>query len=70
MKARELVNFLLDLEAQGHALDQIDVTYREHFDSDVFAIAYATEGLYDAETNNIVTSVVLAHRDDDWEDYA
>lgn len=68
MKASDLQQFLLALEMNGHDLTTIDVNYREHFDSDVFAVTGVAEDLYDENTNSVVTSIVLAHRMDDGED--
>jgi hypothetical protein len=58
--AQDLYNFLHDLqEEHGYDLSTINVNYREDADSDVCAVNYVFEDLYDAETNSILTSIML-----------
>jgi hypothetical protein len=58
--AQDLYNFLQELqEEQGYDLSTLNVNYREDADSDVCAVNYVFEDLYDSETNSILTSIML-----------
>lgn len=59
MNAKELLNSLLELEKQGHDLENIEVYYRNNPDSDIEYISFVSEDLYDEETNSVLTSIVL-----------
>jgi hypothetical protein len=59
MNAKELLNSLIELEEQGHDLENIEVYYRNNPDSDIEYISFVSEDLYDEETNSVLTSIVL-----------
>jgi len=59
MNAKELLNSLIELEEQGHDLENIEVYYRNNPDSDIEYISFVSEELYDEETNSVLTSIVL-----------
>ena len=59
MTAKELLNELVTLKNNGHDLENIEVYYRNNLDSDHEYISFVCEDLYDEETNNILTSIVL-----------
>jgi hypothetical protein len=59
MNARELLNSLLELEEKGHNLEEIEVYYRNNYDSDHEYISFVEEDAYDEETNSVLTSIVL-----------
>jgi hypothetical protein len=59
MTAKELLNELVTLENNGHDLKNIEVYYRNNPDSDIETMSFVCEDLYDEETNNILTSIVL-----------
>lgn len=59
MNARELLNSLLELEEKGHILEEIEVYYRNNYDSDHEYISFVEEDAYDEKTNSVLTSIVL-----------
>ena len=59
MNAQKLLEFLLELKADGVDLSQVSVNYRDNDDSDVEVINYVGEDLFDQETNSILESIVL-----------
>lgn len=59
MNALTLLNKLIDLQNQGHNLEDLEVTYRHDYDSDVVGVEDLEEGVYDERTNSILESVVL-----------
>lgn len=59
MNAKELLNSLIELEEQGHDLEEIEVYYRNNPDSDIEYISFVSEDLYDEETNSVLKSIVL-----------
>ena len=59
MNAQKLLEFLLELEADGVDLSQVSVNYRDNDDSDVEVVNYVGEDLFDQETNSILESIVL-----------
>lgn len=59
MNAQKLLEFLLELEADGVDLSQVSVNYRDNDDSDVEVVRYVGEDLFDQETNSILESIVL-----------
>ena len=67
MKASDLIKQLTNL-AKKHdvSLDDLEVSYRENYDSDVQGINWLVEDLYDSETNSIIHSVVLMEDADDY----
>lgn len=59
MNAQKLLEFLMELEADGVDLSQVSVNYRDNDDSDVEVVNYVGEDLFDQETNSILESIVL-----------
>lgn len=59
MKANKLMNFLIDLENQGYNLKDIEVNYRQDYDSDIESIEIVEEDLFDEKTNSVLKSIVL-----------
>lgn len=58
--AQDLYDFLHELKEEQHIdLSTINVNFRESPDSYVCAINHVFEDLYDAETNSILTSIML-----------
>ncbi len=66
MKASDLINKLTNL-AKKHkvSLNDLEVSYRENHDTDVQAINWLVEDLYDTDTNSVIQSVVLMEDADD-----
>lgn len=69
MTAQQLLNELLNLQADGHVLSEITISFRENYDSDVIPLRHFNEDLYD-ETNRKLISMCLMNREDDIEDDA
>jgi hypothetical protein len=59
MNAQELLDKLNSLIDDGYDLSTIEVSYRHNEDSDVNQVNEMSEGLYDAETNSILTEIIL-----------
>lgn len=60
MTAHDLLTFLTDLQAQGVDLSRVTLNYRwDDVDSDVEKIRAVSEDLYDAETNNVLESIMF-----------
>lgn len=59
MTARDLLDFLRNLERDGVALHRVEVNYRHDMDSDVTPVRWVTEDLYDSRTNTRLESIVL-----------
>ena len=59
LNAKKLLNFLIDLENDGHDLSRILINYRFDSDSDVHLCKFVMEDLFDAETNNTLESICL-----------
>lgn len=59
LTAKKLLNFLIDLENDGHDLSRILINYRFDCDSDVHLCKFVMEDLFDAETNNTLESICL-----------
>lgn len=68
MKASKLKQFLNyveeDIKHSGRTLDDVDVNFRFHSNSDVYTIKYVEEDLFDPETNSIIESIVLKAEDE------
>lgn len=58
MNAKQLLDFLLELE-QSADLSKVEVNFRENYDADVYKVNYFEEDLFDEQTNNLLTSIVL-----------
>ena len=64
MVVSELINRLLVICQRGDVSpDEVDVLFRTNYDSDEYDVNYAHEDLYDEETNNILTSIMLLEDD-------
>lgn len=59
LNAKELLNYLIELEDYGIDLENVTLHYREDEDSDVMLIEGVCEDLYDEETNSIVESLLF-----------
>lgn len=59
LTAKKLLNYLIDLEKDGHNLSKITINYRYDADGDVESCTYVMEDLFDAKTNNILESICL-----------
>ena len=59
MNAQELLDKLNSLIDDGYDLSTIEISYRHNEDSDVNQVNEMSEGLYDAETNSILTEIIL-----------
>ena len=57
--AEWLLNELLIMKANNYDLSRIELSYRFDPDSDVEPITYIGEGIYDAETNNVLEELVF-----------
>jgi hypothetical protein len=57
--AKELMDYLLELQDYGLDLSTISLHYREHDDSDVELITGVCEDLFDEETNSILESILF-----------
>ena len=64
MVVSELIDRLLVICKRGDVSpDEVDVLFRTNYDSDEYDVNYAHEDLYDEETNNILTSIMLLEDD-------
>jgi hypothetical protein len=59
MTAKQLKDFLTDLENQGHNLELISLNFREDYNSDIIKIEEVEEDLFDENTNSILESIVF-----------
>jgi len=60
MKAKDLINQLTNVAKKNKiSLDDLEVSYRENYESDVKEMNWVMEDLYDSETNSVLQSVVL-----------
>ena len=59
LTAKNLMNFLIDLENNGNDLSRVLINYRFDLDSDVHLCKLVMEDLFDTETNNILQSICL-----------
>lgn len=59
MKAIKLMKYLKKLEEEGADLREIEINFREDYDSDIVKISYINEDLFDKETNTKLTSISL-----------
>jgi hypothetical protein len=59
LTARELREFLNQIEREGANLGRVQVYFRTDDDSDVELVTIVEEDLFDAETNNKLTSIIL-----------
>ncbi len=64
MKVAELITRLKLICANANvSTSQVDVLFREDYDADECDVNFAHEDLYDEQTNNILTSVMLLRCD-------
>jgi hypothetical protein len=66
--AKWLLTELQNMEALGDDLSKIKLSYRYDPDSDVEPITYVSEGLFDAETNNILEELIFLTDASEYED--
>jgi hypothetical protein len=59
LTAEMLLNELLEMKAKHYDLSKIELSYRFDPDSDVEPITYVGEGIFDAETNNILEELIF-----------
>lgn len=68
LTAEWLLNELLDMKAKNYDLSRIDLSYRFDPDSDIEPITFMSEGIYDAETNNILEELIFLTDASEYED--
>lgn len=68
LTAEMLLNILLDMHDKHYDLSRIELSYRFDPDSDVEPITYVGEGIYDAETNNILEEIIFMTDASEYED--
>jgi hypothetical protein len=59
LNASALRAYLNELERQGNDLSKITINYRHNDDDDVNVVTEVDDDLFDEETNNILTSIIL-----------
>ena len=59
MNGLTLLNKLVEMHVSGIQLENVEVTYRHDYDSDVVGVVDLEEGLYDEETNSRLETIVL-----------
>ena len=59
LTAKWLLNELLDMKAKYYDLSKIKLSYRQDGDSDIELITCMWEGIYDADTNNILEELIF-----------
>lgn len=67
MNAKQLFEHLTLLEKEGNDLSQIEVNFRNDYNSDVVPLRYINEDLFD-ENNNKLVSICLMYREDEGEE--
>jgi hypothetical protein len=65
LTAKELFDYLIELEDYGLDLNEISLHYRTDFDSDVELITGICEDTFDAETNNKLESILFYNNTND-----
>lgn len=68
LTAEVLLNILLDMREKHYDLSKIQLSYRFDPDSDVEPITYVGEGIFDAETNNVLEELVFMTDASEYED--
>lgn len=66
LTAKKLLNFLINLENDGHDISKVLINYRFDSDSDVYLCKLVMEDLFDSETNNILQSICLVSDSSDY----
>lgn len=59
LTAKQLMDYLIELEEGGNDLSKITINYRFDPDSDVENVTYVGEDLFDAETNETLESIIF-----------
>ena len=59
LTAEWLLNELLDMKAKQYDLSIIKLSYKYDADSDYEDITFLMEGIFDAETNNILEELIF-----------
>ena len=59
MNGLTLLNKLVEMHVSGIQLENVEVTYRHDYDSDVVGVVDLEEGLYDELTNSKLETIVL-----------
>ena len=65
LTAKELFDYLIELEDYGLDLNEISLHYRTDFDSDVELITGVCEDTFDAQTNNKLESILFYNNTND-----
>lgn len=65
LTAHKLRKFLNEMEENGANLKKVTINFRQNRDSDVEEVCFVEEDLFDEETNNILTSIMLLNDDDE-----
>ena len=65
LTAKELFDYLIELEDYGLDLNKISLHYRTDEDSDVELIGGVCEDTFDAETNNKLESILFYNNTND-----
>lgn len=65
MKAQNLLNYLLELENEGHDLSAITLNFRTNTDSDVEKINFCFEDLFCEKDNTTLQSIIFLSEDED-----
>ena len=68
LTAEWLLNELLDMKAKHYDLSKIELSYRHDGDSDVEPITCLWEGVYDADTNNILEELIFVTDGSEYDD--
>ena len=59
LTAKRLLDYLTELDKNGHNLSKITINYRHDGDSDVDTCSIVEEDLYDEETNGVLQSIII-----------
>ncbi len=65
LTAKQVRDYLNDLESRGENLDEITINYRHDYDSDIVQCFHVFEDLYDNEDNNSLMSIVFVTDDEE-----
>jgi hypothetical protein len=68
LTAQWLLTELQNMKALGTDLSRVELSYRFDPDSEVEPITYVGEGIYDAETNNILEEIIFMTDASEYED--
>lgn len=59
LNAKELLDYLIELQSYNIDLEKVSLHYREGEDNDIVEIEGVCEDLFDAETNSIPESLLF-----------